>query len=179
MQIVFVVLAEAMIACWLALAVLGPRRMDTANAIAVLRYSVLMRMLALMIALTPLLIFFYAMRNFHWETPAKFNTGGFAFLTFSAIVGLWLIEVTRVQIVLTEDGITRSSPWSGLATLKWSDVQRVGYSSINRWFSVEGAGQTIRVSQYLGGIGTFADIVERKVTANRWASAARSLGSVK
>jgi hypothetical protein len=178
MQTVFVILAALLMSCWLALAVLGPRRMDTASALAVLRYGVVLRMLALLLAMTPLVILFYSMRKFHWETPAKFNLAGFAFLTFSAIVGLWLIELARVQIVLTADGITRTSPWSGLATLKWSEVERVRYSSANRWFLVEGAGHTIRVSRYLTGIGIFAEVVQRKVAAERWASAAGALLAV-
>jgi hypothetical protein len=176
MPTVFVVLAIAMMVCWLALAVLGPRRVDTSGAVAVLRCGVVMRLLALLIALTPLLIFLYAVWKFeYWVTQAKFNFGGITFLTLSAIVGLWLIEVARVQIVVTEDGITRSSPWSGLAALKWSEVERVRYSSVNRWFIVEGAGHTIRVSRYLGGIGAFADMVRRKVAPDRWASAAGTL----
>jgi hypothetical protein len=179
MQTVFVVLAVLLMSCWLALAVLGPRRMDKANALAVLRYGVVLRMLALLLAMTPLVILLYAMRKFHWETPAKFNLAGFAFLTFSAIVGLWLIEVARVQIVVTEDGITRSSPWSGVATLKWSEIERVRYSSANRWFVVEGAGHTIRVSRYLTGIGVFAEVVERKITADKWASAAGALTALR
>ena len=163
--------------CWLMLAALGPRKADTPNALAVLRYGVILRSLALAFALAPPMMMLYAVWAFLWQTPAALNLAGVLFLAFSAVAGLLLIEVTRVQIVVAEDGITRSSPWSGLATLKWIDVERVRYSSVNQWFTVEGAGGTIRVSRHLEGISEFAGTLKRKVASERWASAARAVGS--
>lgn len=179
MQNVYVALAAGLMLCWLMLAALGPRKADTPNALAVLRYGVILRSLALAFALMPPMMMLYAVWAFLWQTPATLNFAGVLFLAFSAIAGLLLIEVTRVQIVVTEEGITRFSPWSGLATLKWIDVERVRYSSVNQWFVVESAGGLIRISRHLEGIGEFAGTLKRKVAGERWASAASALAAAK
>jgi hypothetical protein len=175
LQTVYVLLAACMMLFWLVLVVLGPRRADASHIIAVLRYGVVLRTLALAIALTPPLITILVVWAFLWKNQATLNFAGISLLAFSAIAGLLLIEVTRVQVVLTEEGITRFSPWSGPITLKWIEVEHVRYSSINRWFVVAGAGQAIRVSRHLGGIGFFVKTVRRKVAAERCASAAAAL----
>jgi hypothetical protein len=171
-QIVWMLLLACMMLLWLVLVVVGPRRIDTPNVLAVLRYGVLLRTLALTVALAPPLMASYVLWVREWRHQATLNLAGISLLSLSVLAGLLLIEVTRVQIVLTDDGITRFSPWSGLAMLKWIEVERIRYSSINRWFVVTGLGQTIRVSRHLAGIGSFAETVRRKVAAERWTSAA-------
>ena len=179
MQTVYVLLAVGLMLCWLLLAAFGPRKLDVPNALAVLRYGVTLRSLALAFALMPPLMMLYAVWAFLWQTPATLNFAGVLFLAFSAVAGLLLIEVTRVQIVITEEGITRFSPWTGLATMTWIDVERVRYSSVNQWFVVESACGLIRVSRHLEGIGEFAGTLKRKVPGERWASAASALAAVK
>lgn len=179
MQIVYLLLAACMMLVWLVLVVLGPRRIDASNVVAVLRYGVVLRTLALAIALTPPLITLYVVWAFLWKNPTMLNIAGISLLTLSAIAGLLLIEVTRVQVVLTEEGITRFSPWSGPVTLKWIEVEHVRYSSINHWFVVAGAGQAIRVSRHLAGMGSFVDTVRRKVATERCAGAAAVLNAMK
>ena len=97
---------------------------------------------------------------------------GIGFLALSAIPGLLLIEVERMQIAITEDAIVRHSPWTGRCVVKWSDVARVGYSRVNRWFVVSSTGGTVRVSQHFTGIGEFVKIARRKLTAERYSGAA-------
>jgi hypothetical protein len=179
MQTVYVLLAACLTLFWLVLVVLRPRRIDASNILAVMRYGVVLRTLALAIALTPPLITVYVVWAFLWKNSATLNFAGISLLAFSAIAGLLLIEVTRVQVVLTEEGITRFSPWSGPVMLKWIEVEHIHYSSINRWFVVAGAGQTVRVSRHLGGMGVFVDTVRRKVATERCASAAAALDGVK
>jgi hypothetical protein len=175
MPMVFEVVAVVMAACWLGLMLWPASRIQAENPVAVLRYSRWWRIGSFLGAIAPLVMLVYAMHYFQWESPAKRNLGGFIYLALSVIVGLLLIEVSRVQIVLAEDAILRSSPWSGLASLKWSEVERIRYSMINRWFTAEGAGVVIRVSQNLSGIRIFADLVQRKVAPQHWADAARAL----
>ena len=170
-QIGYVALASGLMLVWLILVVRGPRKFEIANVLAVLRYGVAWRTAALVLALAPALVAVYAIWAFLWRTPQTLHLAGIAFLTFSVLGGLLLIEVTRVQIVVTDEGLTRFSPWSGTLTLKWIDVESVGYSAINRWFVVAGQGQTIRVSRYLGGIETFVETVWRKVASERSAGA--------
>jgi hypothetical protein len=161
------------------LVVLRPGRIDASNILVVLRYGVVLRTLALGIALTPPLITVYVVWAFLWKSSATLNFAGISLLALSAIAGLLLIEVTRVQVVLTEEGITRFSPWSGPVTLKWIEVEQIHYSSINRWFVVAGARKTIRLSRHLAGMGVFVDTVRRKVALERCASAAAAMDGVK
>jgi hypothetical protein len=179
MQTVYVMVATCMMLFWLVLVVLGPRRVGASNILAVLRYGVVLRTLALALALTPPLITVYVIWAFLWKNQATLNFAGITLLAFSAIAGLLLIEVTRVQVMLTEEGITRYSPWSGPVTVKWIEVEHIRYSSINRWFAVAGAGLTIRVSRHLVGIGIFAQTVRRKVASERCANAATVLDALK
>ena len=178
-QTVYVLLAASLMLCWLVLVVVGPRRTEVANVLVVLRYGVVLRTLALVFALLPPLIMIYAIWAFPWRTSGMLNAAGIAFLATSIVGGLLLIEVTRVQVLLTEEGLHRFSPWSGAVALKWIEVERVGYSAANRWFTVEGAGRTIRVSRHLGGIGDFVGLVRRKLAAERCTSAAKVLDEVR
>ena len=171
LQIVFLVLAASVSLLWLALAVARPRAIELPNVVAVLRYGVVLRCLALSFALAPPLIMIYVIAVFPWKTDMMLAIAGVSFLATSVIAGLLLIETTRVQIVLTEDGITRISPWTGKLTLRWNEIERIRYSAANRWFVIDGAGQTMRISRHLIGIGAFADIVRRQVPGPRWASA--------
>jgi hypothetical protein len=102
----------------------------------------------------------------------RLNLAGVSLLITSVLAGLLLIEVTRKHIVVTEEGLTQFSPWSGAASFKWSEIERVRYSAVNRWFLVEGAGRSVRVARDLVGIGAFADSVKRKLAPERWAGAA-------
>jgi hypothetical protein len=177
-QTVYVLLAAGLMLCWLMLVVLGPRRTEVANVLVVMRYGVVLRTFALVVALAPPLIMIYAIWAFPWRTSGMLNAAGIAFLATSIVGGLLLIEVTRVQILLTEEGLHRFSPWSGAVSLNWIEVERVGYSAANRWFTVEGAGRTVRVSRHLGDTRNFVEIVRRKVAAERCAGAAKVLDEV-
>ena len=179
MQTVWIMLAVGLMLAWLTLLVIGPRKAETPNALAVLRYGPHLRSLALIFALIPPLIMLYAVWSFFWRTPAMMNIAGMLLLAGSLVAGLLLIEVTRVQVILTEEGITRDSPWSKVLTVKWGEVERVRYSSLNQWFLVVGAGCTIRVSRHLSGIDMFAVMVRRKVMPERWVSASRAIYGVK
>ena len=178
MQIAYLVLAGGLMLCWLALSVFGPRKLETPNAQAVLRYGVAIRCAALALALAPPLIMIYAIWWFPWPTPAKMHFAGGLLCLASVVAGLFLIEATRVQIAVADDGLTRSSPWSGVITVHWRDVTRVGYSTLNGWFLVEGNGRTIRVSRHLEGIATFTTAVRKNVAGERWASASKALQAI-
>ncbi|MBI3821782.1 MAG: hypothetical protein HY289_03775 [Planctomycetes bacterium] len=175
MQILYVSLAGVLMFCWVVLAFRGPRKVETPNVLGVLRYGAGIRMLALGLALLQPLIVVYVVWVFPWRTERALHLAGVSFLTFGVIAGLLLIESTRVQVVVTDEGLTRYSPWTGPLTLKWIEVERVGYSSVNRWFIVEGAGRTIRASRHLADIRVFADAVRRHVAAERCTLAATVL----
>jgi hypothetical protein len=174
-QTVYVALAATLLAAWLVLAVFGPRKLQMPGVLAEMRYGPLLRSLALALALVGPLIMMFGLWNFNWRNETRLNIAGAAFLATCIIMGLPLIEVTRTQVVVTEEGLTRFSPWSGPVMLKWTDVERVRYSMVNRSFLVEGGGRKIGVSRDLTGIGTFAVTVKRKLATASWASAAHVL----
>ncbi|HZZ80207.1 MAG TPA: hypothetical protein VFE62_16960 [Gemmataceae bacterium] len=174
-QIVYVALAAGLMLAWLALAIFGPRRLAAPGVLADMRYGVSLRCIALALALSAPMVMIYVIGTFEWKTEARVNIAGIALLAMSIIAGLLLIEVMRTQIILTEDALTRFSPWSGPATLNWSEVERVRYSAVNQWFLVEGAGRTIRVSRHLTGVNIFADLARRKLATAAWSGAAKMM----
>lgn len=175
LQIVLVLLAASVILLWLTLAVRGPRKVETPHVLAVLRHGSALRVLALVLALAPPMLMIFAVGFFSWRNDATLTQAGAAFLATSLLAGLLLVEAVKVQIVLTEDGITRTSPWRGTTTLRWSDIERIRYSAVNRWFVVQSATATIRVSRHLVGLRAFAAAVRQRVPADRWTSAAADL----
>jgi hypothetical protein len=178
MQTVWIVLAAGLMLAWLYLAVFGSPRAEAAGA-TVLCYGPFIRTLALLLALATPMIMIYVVWTFPWPNSSRMNLAGLSLFAFSIVGGLLLIDVTRMQVVVSEEGLARSSPWSGAVTLKWIEVERVRYSAVNRWFVVEGAGRTIRVSRHLAGIGAFVELLRRHVAAERLASAAAVLDAVK
>src|ERR1017187_3799726 len=113
MQTLWLLLAAGLMLAWLALAVFGQRRVDGPNVVAVLRYGSFARTLALVSALAPAMIMVYMIGAFPWTgNEARRNVAGLSFLAVSIVAGLWLIEATRLQVILTEEGLTRHSPWS-------------------------------------------------------------------
>jgi hypothetical protein len=157
------------------LAVFGQRKVEPADALAVLRYGSALRTLAFLLAFLPPLIAIYVIWVFPWKSQLTLNVAGISFLLLGVLSALLLIEVTCVQVVVSDDSLTRFSPWAKPVTLKWVEVQRISYSSLNRWFIVEGFGRTVRVSRHLVGIGIFAETVRRKLAVERWLGAATVL----
>jgi hypothetical protein len=172
LPLIITVLAVSVALGWVAFAVRRPQKMDVPNVLAVLRYGSALRIAALVIALAPPALLAYIAWNIPWPNDTLLLIAGACFVPVCAIAGLLLIEVERVQIILTDEGITRLSPWTGQLTLNWSEIGRVGYSPANRWFLVQGGGRTLRVSRHLKGIGTFVELVRSKVGAERYAGAA-------
>ncbi len=179
LQTVFVVLAAGMILFWLMFAVLGPRKIDLPNVLAVMQYGPVLRTLALILALAPPTIMSYVIWVFMWRNNTTLATAGGSFLLTSFFAGWLYLETEAAQIVLTEDGITRFSPWVGRVTLAWSEVEAIAYSPVNRWFVVKGGGRTIRVSRHLSGLRIFAETVRRKIAAERYANAAAVMEVIK
>jgi hypothetical protein len=171
-QIIYVAIAAALMLAWLALAIFGPRKLAAPGVLADMRYGTGLRCIALAIALAAPLVMIYVIAMFAWNSDTRVNIAGVALLGTSIIAGVLLIEVMRTQVVVTEDGLTRFSPWSAPSTLRWLEVERVRYSAVNQWFLVEGAGRTIRVSRHLTGVSVFADVVKRRLATNAWAGAA-------
>ncbi len=178
LQVAFLVLAASIIFFWLTYALTGPRKIDQSGLLHLLQYGWMVRTAALVLAVMPPVLMASVVWLLPWRNQGMLMLAGISFLATSVIAGLLLFEVEGVQIALSEEGISRFSRWGRPISLKWIDVERVGYSRLNRWFIVGGATQTIKVSRHLVGIAAFAAIVRRKVGVERCAEAAQALDAV-
>jgi hypothetical protein len=150
-QFVWTLLAGAFVLFWLSFAVLATPKIDTAGAIVVMQYGRWLGLMSLIFALAPPTLLVPLAWNVPWKNGQALAMVGVSFLALSLLAGLLLIEVVRVHIVLTTDGITRHSPWTGSVSVKWSEVKRVRFSPLNRWFVIVSDSATIRVSLFLTG----------------------------
>jgi len=166
-QIAWTIIAAALILFWLAFAVLGTPKIETSGAIVVMQYGRVLGLLALIFALAPPTLLGTLAWRLAWRNEQTLAIAGCCFLGLSLLAGLLLIEVVRVRIVVTMDGITRHSPWTGGATMNWMDVKSVRWSTVNRWYVIRADAAVIRVSQYLRGQGEFRHAVVQHVAAER------------
>jgi hypothetical protein len=175
LQMVFVGLESCLILVYVYLALFGPRKITAPGVVVVLRYGSFLRILAVTIAWGAPGIAIYALWNFPWRTDSMLITAGVTFLIASIVPGLLLLEVERMQIAVTEDALIRQSPWTGKCVVKWSEVERVGFSTVNRWFVISGEAHTVRVSRHLTGVREFVQVVKRKLAVERYSGAAAAL----
>jgi hypothetical protein len=179
LQIVFVVLPASLMLLWLILAARGPRKFEAPGAIAVLRYGPSLRTLSLALAMLLPMIMIFVIAVFLWRNEKTLIYAGSSYLATCLAAGLAHIEVSRGLVCITEEGVTRISPWKGRVTLKWTEVERVEYSSLNSVFVVIGAGRRIRVSRYLSGVKAFADTLKRKLATERFRPAITALDAIR
>ncbi len=175
MKTVYVALACSMLAGWLLLAVFGSRKLDVPGALANMRFGPALRSVVLILALIGPFMMLFVLNSSEWKNATRLNIAGVSFLVTCFFMALPLIEVTRTQIVVTEEGLTRFSAWSGPTMRKWSEIERIRYSAVNQSLIVEGCGRIIRVSRHLAGMDIFAATVKRKLASASWASAADQL----
>jgi hypothetical protein len=178
LQIVFLVLAGAMIFFWLAYALTGPRKIDQPGILQVLHYGPIVRTAALMLATAPPVLMACVVLLLPWRNAMMLTFAGVSFLTLSALGGLLLFEVEGVQIALTEGGLIRFPRWGNPVTVPWMDVEHVSYSRLNRWFVVHTVQGSVKVSRHLVGIAAFVAIARRKVGGERCAGAAAVMDAV-
>jgi hypothetical protein len=179
LQIVFLALAGLLMLLWLTLAARGPSRIEAPNQVAVLRYGPVLRTLALVLALLPLMVTTYVIAVFLWRSSTMLAYAGGSLIGTCLLSAVLLIEVSRGQVLITEDGITRLSPWRSRETIHWTEIQRVDYSSINGVFVVIGAGHRMRISRHLLGVKAFVETVKRKLGPERYSGAAASMEAIR
>jgi hypothetical protein len=177
-QIAWIIVAVTMILFWILFSLAGSRKIESAGAIAVMEYGKGLRVLALIAALSPPTLLATLMWQLLWRNAERMAIAGGSLFLLSVFGGLLLIEIVRVRIVVTEDGITRYSPWTGTASVKWGDIRGVRWSPYNRWFVLRTGVATIRVSRSLEGIDTFAATLRRRVAAEHWVQVSEELNEV-
>lgn len=178
LQFVLVALPAALMLLWLVLAAFGTRKAELPNAIAVLRYGSWLRSLALALAMLLPMIMIFVIAVFPWRDQKTLIYAGSSYLVTCLAAGLAHIEVSRGLVYITEEGVTRISPWKGRVTLHWNEIERVEYSGLNSVFVVIGAGRRIRVSRYLDGIKVFVETLKRKLATERFKPAIAALNAI-
>ena len=92
-------------------------------------------------------------------------------LALALIVGLPLllaVEVFGVSHRLSEAGVECRSPWSRRRSAGWQEIEALDFSPGMQWFVLRASGGvTVRLSAYLSGLGTFAELVAAHVPAGR------------
>ena len=167
LQIVFTILAGAILALWLGVASRRPRKIAVANVVAELVYVRSLRVMSLCFALTPPTLLLCLIWRLNWRDEQMLILAGSLFLCLALPPGLLLVEVARTQVILSEEGLTRVSPWRATAVLAWTEIDRVRYSALNRWYELHAGGRTVRISCLLDGIAKFVDLARTKIPAER------------
>ena len=73
----------------------------------------------------------------------------------SAALYFW-IESRFVAHRMTRAFLVRKSPWRKSAVLRWSELTRIEFTPNNGFKLTARDGQTLRLSVYMNGLGTFA-----------------------
>lgn len=93
------------------------------------------------------------------------ETGALLLLLF---FGLWcfqpIAEWARVRHQIEPEGLRYQTVFGRRGVLRWSDVRRVRYSDMGKWFRLDGAqGATVRVSAMLTGLEAFSKALIEEV----------------
>ena len=164
LQYLFLAVAVALFLFWNLTALVPRRAVKAGNVIAVLRYGRALRLFALTVALAiPTLLAILMLRT-PWVDPQRLLLAGGTLTVLSLLGGALLLEVERVVITVTDDGLIGDSPWRRRRELRWPEIERITYSGVNRWYAVVGRdGRTIRASAFLVGLPTLLQALQERV----------------
>ncbi|MBI2803492.1 MAG: hypothetical protein HYX68_00735 [Planctomycetes bacterium] len=178
LQYVLIAIAVGIALLWLFYAACESQKIDTPNALHILRYGPVLRSAALLVAVGPPMVMACVIWLSTWNSMDRLALAGVSFLATSVAGGFLLFEVEGVQIVLTEQGVIRNARWRREVSIPWTDVEKVGYSTLNRWFVVWASGRAICVSRHMIGVRAFVEMARRKVRLERCAEAAKAMERV-
>jgi hypothetical protein len=87
-------------------------------------------------------------------------------LIFTAVSGYLLLECFFARLVVSQDGITSLSPWSGRRTFRWGEIDSIRYST---WYVIVGpGGKKIYASEYLSGFTELSAEFRQRIPPERW-----------
>jgi Bacterial PH domain len=90
-------------------------------------------------------------------------------LIFAAMTAWALLEVFVVRLIVSEEGITSVSPWTGRRFFRWDEIEQIRYSKFSRWYVIAGpARKKIYASEYLNGFGHLSAEFSRRIPQGRW-----------
>jgi hypothetical protein len=87
-------------------------------------------------------------------------------------VGAVALNESRARILICERGLVAFSPWRGTICLTWDEVRSIEYSNLAQWLIIYGrAGEVIRVSDWMVGVGSLIGCFERHLQRSDWRKA--------
>ena len=91
-----------------------------------------------------------------------------AFIGFAALGAHWVIEFFYVRHRVEPDGLRYRTLGGGSGFLRWSDIARIRYSAMTKWFRIEGvSGEVVRVSAMLMSLPDLARAILAAVPISR------------
>ena len=174
-RLIFVAAAVVQLTLWLMLA--GRYKTPAAPPGGfVLRYGWKLRLLGLCIAfaIPMLLIVVLSITSSIAQAPVIRMSVTLLVLGF---VGGWLlVETQGVHVIVTDATLASVSPWRRRREWRWSEIERIEYSTLNRWLVLRGPRQeAIRASLSLVGIDDLARAILKQVAGPKYAPARKVL----
>ncbi len=160
----FVLMAGCLIALALMLKAAAHHGQPTGgDRVLVLRHNSLFRWLALLAALV-LPVGLTALLRFYPPTRPEVPYLVAAYIVLGLVTLPLVWESSRYYLRVTPTGLECRSPWRGVRTLAWDDVESVVWSAVNAWFEFVGRdGDRIRVHAFVTGLNDLLQAAEAEV----------------
>ena len=90
-------------------------------------------------------------------------------LVFTAASAYLLLECFVSRLIITEQGITRISPWFRTRTFRWDEIESIYFSEKLRWYVIIGPGKKkLHISEYLNGFAILTVEFTKRIPPERW-----------
>ena len=174
-RLIFVTAAVVQLTLWLMLA--GRYKTPVAPAGGlVLRYGWKLRVLGLCIAFAIPMLLIVVLSITSTISQGPVIRVSVTLLVLGFVGGWLLVETQGVHLIVTDASLVSVSPWRRRREWRWSEIERVEYSPMNRWLLQHGPRQeAIRASLYLVGINDLARAILKHVSGPKCAPARKVL----
>jgi hypothetical protein len=106
------------------------------------------------VALVAILLFAASQQQLNAEA---YEAVGWMLVGFQLVGGPLLLVGSHTRVFVSDDGVTKYSPFWGTTSLRWEEVTRLDYSLSGRYTIVRGeGGRALRVSDYMDGTEVLA-----------------------
>ena len=90
-------------------------------------------------------------------------------LIFTAMTGYALLEYFVARLIVSDEGITSQSPWTGERFFRWDEIESIGFSKLLRWYVLIGPGRRkIYAAEYLSGFAYLTVEFTKKIPQEKW-----------
>jgi hypothetical protein len=97
-------------------------------------------------------------------------------LIFAAVSAYLLLECFAARLLVSDQGITSLSPWTGQRTFRWEEIESICYSKKSMWYVIVGpVRKKIYASEYLSGFGVLSTEFRKRIPQDRWCNSGVAL----